>query len=99
MRLPHRDSLRKRLALLLDPISGMSINIRFFASLADRVGMREVTISSEGVDTAKDVWLACVRSMDIPGNARVAINQEYASFDAAVNDGDEVAFFPPVTGG
>ncbi|MBU6297220.1 MAG: molybdopterin converting factor subunit 1 [Alphaproteobacteria bacterium] len=30
---------------------------------------------------------------------RAAVNQEHASFDAPVNDGDEVAFFPPVTGG
>ncbi len=29
----------------------------------------------------------------------VAINQEMSELDAAVNDGDEVAFFPPVTGG
>jgi molybdopterin synthase sulfur carrier subunit len=29
----------------------------------------------------------------------VAINQELTSLDALVQDGDEVAFFPPVTGG
>lgn len=30
---------------------------------------------------------------------RCAVNQEHAAFDAAVTAGDEVAFFPPVTGG
>jgi molybdopterin synthase sulfur carrier subunit len=30
---------------------------------------------------------------------RVAVNQEYAGPDAPVNDSDEIAFFPPVTGG
>ena len=30
---------------------------------------------------------------------RVAINQDHVSFDTVLHDGDEVAFFPPVTGG
>lgn len=35
-----------------------------------------------------------------PGKpVRVAINQDMADADATVRDGDEVAFFPPVTGG
>jgi molybdopterin converting factor subunit 1 len=33
------------------------------------------------------------------GRVRAAVNQEFAGPDAAVADGDEVAFFPPVTGG
>lgn len=32
-------------------------------------------------------------------NLRVAVNQQMVGLDAAVRDGDEVAFFPPVTGG
>ena len=32
-------------------------------------------------------------------NLRCAVNQRMVGFDAAVADGDEVAFFPPVTGG
>ena len=34
-----------------------------------------------------------------PGRIRAARNQEHIAFDAAVRDDDEVAFFPPVTGG
>jgi molybdopterin synthase sulfur carrier subunit len=30
---------------------------------------------------------------------RVAVNQEYVQLDAPVKTGDEIAFFPPVTGG
>jgi molybdopterin synthase sulfur carrier subunit len=30
---------------------------------------------------------------------RCAVNQEHKGFDAAIADGDEIAFFPPVTGG
>jgi molybdopterin synthase sulfur carrier subunit len=33
------------------------------------------------------------------GNALVAVNQEMTNDDAVLNDADEVAFFPPVTGG
>lgn len=32
-------------------------------------------------------------------NLLVAVNQEMSALDAAIADGDEVAFFPPVTGG
>ena len=34
-----------------------------------------------------------------PARLRAAVNQTHARFDAAISDGDEVAFFPPVTGG
>lgn len=77
----------------------MSIRIRFFASLADRVGINETTLASDDARTAREVWAACTNGIEVPGNAKVAINQEYADFDTAVNEGDEVAFFPPVTGG
>ena len=30
---------------------------------------------------------------------KIAVNKTYSSFDTNINDGDEVAFFPPVTGG
>lgn len=77
----------------------MTIKVRFFASLADRVGRRETSISSEGIHTAADAWSVCVADLPIPGNALVAINQQYADFNASVEEGDEIAFFPPVTGG
>lgn len=34
-----------------------------------------------------------------PRRLRVAINQEHSTFEARIRDEDEVAFFPPVTGG
>ena len=33
------------------------------------------------------------------GRVLVAINQEMSGFDSAISDTDEIAFFPPVTGG
>ena len=32
-------------------------------------------------------------------NIRIAVNQEYVSINNPVKPGDEIAFFPPVTGG
>lgn len=77
----------------------MSIKVRFFASLADQVGIRQQTLTAESIHTVEDAWDECVRELPIPGNALVAINQQYAKFDSIVEDGDEIAFFPPVTGG
>lgn len=33
------------------------------------------------------------------GRVLVAVNQEMSDFDSAISDSDEIAFFPPVTGG
>jgi sulfur-carrier protein len=35
----------------------------------------------------------------MPESMLAAVNMEYAELDFPVQDGDEVAFFPPVTGG
>lgn len=77
----------------------MSIKVKFFASLAERVGTRESDVASEGVATVLDVWRSCTAEIQVPDNALASVNREYADFQAAVADGDEVAFFPPVTGG
>ncbi|HFC54470.1 MAG TPA: molybdopterin synthase sulfur carrier subunit, partial [Gammaproteobacteria bacterium] len=49
--------------------------------------------------TAADVWHLAAGDEPAPGNLLVAINMEYATMQSPVKDGDEVAFFPPVTGG
>ncbi len=76
----------------------MTISVRFFASIRERLGRSEAHIDAHGIRSAADVW-AQVTDQPMPGNTLVAINQEYASAQQAVRDGDEVAFFPPVTGG
>ncbi|NOQ81066.1 MAG: molybdopterin synthase sulfur carrier subunit [Methylophaga sp.] len=75
----------------------MSIQVKFFASLREKMGISETKVDT--APTAGDVWDITTNNAERPINVLVAINLEYAQYDSQVNDGDEVAFFPPVTGG
>jgi molybdopterin synthase sulfur carrier subunit len=75
-----------------------SISVRYFASLRERLGRSQDLVDAAGLGCVADVW-SRVSSEPLPANSLVAINQEYASVDSPVRAGDEVAFFPPVTGG
>jgi molybdopterin synthase sulfur carrier subunit len=74
------------------------ITIRYFASLREQYGKAEDQIESAGIHTVEDVWKK-LNSKALPDNVLVAVNQSYAALDTPVKTGDEVAFFPPVTGG
>ena len=74
------------------------IQVRYFASLRERLGRGEELIDAAGIATVADVWRR-VAHEPMPANTLMAINQEYAGVDAPVRPGDEVAFVPPVTGG
>lgn len=78
--------------------SPMSITVRFFASLRDRVGLESIEIDADDLDNVQDVWRTLVKQEP---DARVlaAVNARHAALDAKIQDGDEIAFFPPVTGG
>ncbi len=77
----------------------MSIKVRYFASLGEQVGRSESELTFSQAMTVRDVWQLDTIEKSIPDNVLVAINMEYADLDIQVQDGDEVAFFPPVTGG
>ena len=77
----------------------MSIQVKFFASLRERMGCENVRIESGDICTAGDAWAAASQGQAMPGNTLIAVNMEYADADTPVKDGDEVGFFPPVTGG
>lgn len=79
--------------------SVMSIKVRYFASLKEIAGDSEQLIDVAAPVTARDVWHLCLGSKTMPNNVLVAINLNYAEWDSPVSDGDEIAFFPPVTGG
>ncbi len=77
----------------------MSISVKFFASLREQVGQAETELPAAGQINVSQVWAQATASMAIPENTLCAINMEYVNLDSTVADGDEVAFFPPVTGG
>jgi len=77
----------------------MSINVQFFASLRELLGKQQTNLEFEPSLTVSHVWTRACDGIAMPDNTLCAINMEYVKTDAIVSDGDEVAFFPPVTGG
>jgi len=77
----------------------MSIKVRYFASLKESIGRAEDELVFVGINSVADVWVNANENTDRPNNILAAVNMEYVEFDHLVHDGDEVAFFPPVTGG
>ncbi|SEG77232.1 molybdopterin converting factor subunit 1 [Marinobacterium lutimaris] len=79
----------------------------YFASVREQLGTDEEQLElPAGVDTLADLiaWLRSERGEpweSVLGNPRLlcAVNQEMSTQDAAITQSDEVAFFPPVTGG
>ena len=84
----------------------MTVKIVFFASLREKLGVNSVDLQisdsssvssliSQLADQHSAEWLEILTAVNI----RIAVNQNIISEDIGVIDGDEVAFFPPVTGG
>lgn len=84
----------------------MTVRLLYFAWVRERIGVAE-----EALDLAEPIPLSALvatLARRSPGHAeafaqptllRAAVNQALAGWDAMVEPGDEVALFPPVTGG
>jgi len=81
----------------------MSIKVLFFATLAEATGLRQANIEIEPGEDAASIFSRFER--DHPGlsahraTALCALNAKFSRFDVVLKDGDELAFFPPVSGG
>ncbi len=84
----------------------MSLNILYFASLREALGtsgeqlplptgVTTVAALREHLAARGNDWCKLIESKSL----RTAVNQKMVDANAAIADGDEVAFFPPVTGG
>lgn len=76
-----------------------SIKVMFFASLKERLKQGQASLESATALPVLEVWQRSSGETILPANILVSVNQEYASTETLVQPGDEVAFFPPVTGG
>jgi molybdopterin synthase sulfur carrier subunit len=63
------------------------------------MGRVEDTLVAEDIATVADVWRVVSTGQPLPEQLLCAVNMDYAEALSPVQDGDEVAFFPPVTGG
>ncbi|HSW39992.1 MAG TPA: molybdopterin converting factor subunit 1 [Acidobacteriota bacterium] len=81
----------------------MSIRVLFFATMAEITGTRETSVESSGYTDVISVFNKFARDFPLLEGYRasvlLAVNSEFARPDTSVRDGDEVAFFPPVSGG
>ena len=83
------------------------VTVLYFAWLRERNGVAQETVAlPDGVETVADL-IAHLSARDAghaaafrdPKIVRCAVNQEFEHASSPVRPGDEVAFFPPVTGG
>lgn len=84
----------------------MMLNVLYFASLREAFGTASESIPMP-LPTSVSALISLLRARGGAWSAtlgsdkrwRVAVNQELASMDTTLHAGDEVAIFPPVTGG
>jgi len=77
----------------------MPIRVRYFASLKDKVGRSEDELIYATPLSVRDAWRQLHPNLPLPEPLLAAVNMEYVDLDTLVQDGDELGFFPPVTGG
>lgn len=77
----------------------MTIKVKCFASMREYLDLSELEIATDDIRNVADVWQKVSANKPMPENTVCAVNQSQADASFPVSDGDEVAFFPPVTGG
>jgi len=81
------------------------IKVKFFAVLRERLGTSEMSLEPTGINTVEDIIAALKKQSDKHQKELeryqllCAVNQDMLPLSTSVKAGDEVALFPPVTGG
>jgi molybdopterin converting factor small subunit len=77
------------------------IEIKWFAAYREATGLEQETVQTDAASASelfREMAGQHENLLDFKG-ALVAINDEMADWNAALSDGDEILFFPPVAGG
>ena len=77
-------------------LKDVRVSVRLFAGLRERAGVSRLEL--DDVARVGDVW-ARLELGDEPGGLLYALNREYVDRSHELQDGDEVALIPPVSGG
>ncbi|MBI1802124.1 MAG: molybdopterin converting factor subunit 1 [Chloroflexi bacterium] len=81
----------------------MKVKVKLFAAHRQLLGRRELELEVPSGATVMAVWQQLKAEQPplahLSDTLVAAVNQDYASLDAPLKDGDEVAFIPPVSGG
>jgi len=79
----------------------LKIKVCYFALFREQTGCASETIDWSGGTTAElfQVMAGKHAALKTEAAALVAVNDEMSSWETALNEGDEVLFFPPVAGG
>lgn len=76
------------------------ISILFFAQLQESMGQAQMEVPLEGKTVAEvKVWLEKEYPLLSLAQVMTAVNEEFARDQTIVNEGDQVAFIPPISGG
>jgi molybdopterin synthase catalytic subunit/molybdopterin converting factor small subunit len=76
----------------------MRVRVRLFAGLRERVGMGENELELPAGARARDVWELLEIGPE-PAGLAYAVNRQYVDRDHELEEGDELAIIPPVSGG
>lgn len=78
----------------------MQVSVKYFASLREVIGEANSVVDIEEGTSVDSLWQLIVERKNIEfDNVMMAVNMEYVKSEHQLKTGDEVAFFPPVTGG
>ena len=78
----------------------MQVSVKYFASLREVIGEANSVVDIEEGTSVDSLWQLIVERKNIEfDNVMMAVNMEYVKSEYQLKTGDEVAFFPPVTGG